>query len=59
MVAYTSLLLAAGSSGKAARRGKSQGLPEREGRRKEKGLFFDTNEASILLKIKAEYFENA
>jgi hypothetical protein len=51
------LSLAAGSSDKAAPRGKSKGLPEREGRRKEKRLFFDTSEATILLKTKVESFE--
>jgi hypothetical protein len=39
--------------------GKSKGLPEREGTGKEKRLFFDTSEATILLKIKVEYLENA
>jgi hypothetical protein len=32
--------------------GKSKGLPEREERRKEKRLFFDTTEATNFLKIK-------
>ena len=37
--------------------GKSKGLPEREGRREEKRLFFDTSEATILLKRRVESFE--
>jgi hypothetical protein len=37
--------------------GKSKGLPEGEERRKEKRLFFDTTEATILLKIKDRVFE--
>jgi hypothetical protein len=37
--------------------GNSKGLPEREGRREEKRLFFDTNEATILLKTKDRIFE--
>jgi hypothetical protein len=36
---------------------KSKGLPEREERRKEKRLFFNTTEATILLKIKDRVFE--
>jgi hypothetical protein len=37
--------------------GKSKGPPEREERRKEKRLFFDTSEATILLKTKDRVFE--
>jgi hypothetical protein len=37
--------------------GKSKGLPEREGWRKGKRLFFDTSEATNLLKIKDRIFE--
>jgi hypothetical protein len=37
---------------KAAHQGKSIGLPEREGRRGKKDCFFDTSEATILLKTK-------
>jgi hypothetical protein len=36
---------------------KSKGLPEREERRKGKRLFFDTTEATNLLKIKDRVFE--
>jgi hypothetical protein len=57
VVAYNSLSLAAGSSDKAAHQGKSKGPPEREGRRNEKNIVFDTSEATILLKIKVESFE--
>jgi hypothetical protein len=58
MVAYGGLPLAAGSSDKAAHQGKSKGLAEREGWRKERRLFFGTTEATILLKIKDEVFAN-
>jgi hypothetical protein len=37
--------------------GKSKGLPGREERRKAKRLFFDTTEATILLKINDRVFE--
>jgi hypothetical protein len=37
--------------------GKSKGLPEREERRKAKRLFFDTTEATNLLKIKDRVFK--
>jgi len=37
--------------------GKSKGLPGREERRKGKRLFFDTTEATNLLKIKDRVFE--
>jgi hypothetical protein len=37
--------------------GKSKGLPEREERVKAKRLFFDTTEATNLLKIKDRVFE--
>jgi hypothetical protein len=57
VVAYNSLSLAAGSSDEAAHQGKSKGPPEREGRRKEKRLFSDTSEATILLKTNVEPFE--
>jgi len=41
----------------AAHQVKTMGLAEREGRRKEKRLFFNTSEATILLKTKADHFE--
>jgi hypothetical protein len=52
LVAYKRRSLAAESSDQAAHQGKSKGQPEREGRRKEKRLFFYTSEATILLKTK-------
>jgi hypothetical protein len=52
VVAYNGLSLAAGGWDEAAHQGKTIGLAEREGRGKEKRLFFDTVEATILLKTK-------
>jgi hypothetical protein len=56
LVAYKSLPPVTGKSDRAARQGKSEDAPERKGGRKQKRLFFDTSEATNLLKTKGESF---